>query len=374
MGHEEEDNHTLPTQQYPTKPTCDFCSAAPPVIFCRADSARLCLGCDRQVHAANTVSSRHSRSILCDTCHSSASTFFCSSPSCNSFLCSNCDFDLHGNGDMGFEHERRGVEGYVGCPNGAELATALGVRIDEKGGEEGFRVMEMEKEKEKVFRLEDLIVPTTACHGFHPLQTPPLPKRNSYCGKYKDEILHQLKELIKSESSMNSNSVEDLEPISNLFSWDSSYSQFQGNYNPDANFDSASVMVPNNEERKWNPNDSYVTNNNFQNMEVSQDQYLVSSPDANMMNFVEMNEICPSENYENNMKEGELKETIHVLPVKNGPDFVCPDRDSVISRYKEKRKTRRYDKLVRYESRKVRADGRLRIKGRFAKGDQANKN
>ncbi|KAJ3692089.1 hypothetical protein LUZ60_012439 [Juncus effusus] len=109
-------------------------------------------------------------------------------------------------------------------------------------------------------------------------------------------------------------------------------------------------------------------------MEVSQDQYLVSSPDANMMNFVEMNEICASENYENNMKEGELKETIHVLPVKNGPDFVCPDRDSVISRYKEKRKTRRYDKLARYESRKVRADGRLRIKGRFAKGDQANKN
>ncbi|KAL0905266.1 hypothetical protein M5K25_027457 [Dendrobium thyrsiflorum] len=47
------------------------------------------------------------------------------------------------------------------------------------------------------------------------------------------------------------------------------------------------------------------------------------------------------------------------------------DRSSVILRYKEKRKTRRYDKLIRYESRKVRADSRVRIKGRFAKANQA---
>jgi hypothetical protein len=30
----------------------------------------------------------------------------------------------------------------------------------------------------------------------------------------------------------------------------------------------------------------------------------------------------------------------------------------------------RFDRQVRYESRKVRADGRLRIKGRFAKANQ----
>lgn len=45
----------------------------------------------------------------------------------------------------------------------------------------------------------------------------------------------------------------------------------------------------------------------------------------------------------------------------------APDRRLVLSRYKEKRKTRRYDKQIRYESRKARAEGRLRIKGRFAK-------
>jgi hypothetical protein len=32
----------------------------------------------------------------------------------------------------------------------------------------------------------------------------------------------------------------------------------------------------------------------------------------------------------------------------------------------------RFDKQIRYESRKARADGRLRIKGRFAKSGEAS--
>ncbi|XP_010549213.2 PREDICTED: zinc finger protein CONSTANS-LIKE 13-like [Tarenaya hassleriana] len=45
------------------------------------------------------------------------------------------------------------------------------------------------------------------------------------------------------------------------------------------------------------------------------------------------------------------------------------ERDSALSRYKEKKKTRRYEKHIRYESRKVRAESRARIRGRFAKAD-----
>jgi hypothetical protein len=33
---------------------CDYCSSAKALVFCRADSARLCLACDEQVrHARN---------------------------------------------------------------------------------------------------------------------------------------------------------------------------------------------------------------------------------------------------------------------------------------------------------------------------------
>lgn len=55
------------------------------------------------------------------------------------------------------------------------------------------------------------------------------------------------------------------------------------------------------------------------------------------------------------------------------PDSVsiAQARDSAMLRYKEKRKNRRFDKRVRYESRKARADIRKRVKGRFVKAGQA---
>ncbi|KAL0435832.1 UNVERIFIED_CONTAM: Zinc finger protein CONSTANS-LIKE 13 [Sesamum radiatum] len=58
------------------------------------------------------------------------------------------------------------------------------------------------------------------------------------------------------------------------------------------------------------------------------------------------------------------------LPISGPRELNTQERDSAISRYKEKRKTRRYDKHIRYESRKVRAESRTRIKGRFAKMDR----
>ncbi|KAF8760558.1 hypothetical protein HU200_010028 [Digitaria exilis] len=53
-------------------PACDFCTGSPPVVYCRADSARLCLPCDRHVHGANTVSTRHARAPLCAACRAAA--------------------------------------------------------------------------------------------------------------------------------------------------------------------------------------------------------------------------------------------------------------------------------------------------------------
>ena len=44
-------------------------------------------------------------------------------------------------------------------------------------------------------------------------------------------------------------------------------------------------------------------------------------------------------------------------------------RKEMLQRYHEKRKQRHFRKKIRYESRKVRADNRVRIKGRFARAD-----
>jgi putative cell wall-binding protein len=43
------------------------------------------------------------------------------------------------------------------------------------------------------------------------------------------------------------------------------------------------------------------------------------------------------------------------------------DREARLMRYREKRKNRRFEKTIRYASRKAYAETRPRIKGRFAK-------
>ncbi|KAL6600351.1 hypothetical protein ACP70R_045151 [Stipagrostis hirtigluma subsp. patula] len=47
--------------------------------------------------------------------------------------------------------------------------------------------------------------------------------------------------------------------------------------------------------------------------------------------------------------------------------FMAMDREARVHRYREKRKTRRFEKTIRYASRKAYAETRPRVKGRFAK-------
>jgi len=153
---------------------CDFCAGLPAVVYCRADSARLCLPCDRYVHGANTVSSRHARAPLCAACRAAAAAF---RRGAAGFLCANCDFEeeRQRDGDPRPLHDRSAVEGYAGCPSIAELAAILGVGGCEKAAGHGDGWWPAWEEPQ-VLRLEDVIVPTTSCHGLQPLLTPSSPK------------------------------------------------------------------------------------------------------------------------------------------------------------------------------------------------------
>ncbi|XP_010248195.1 PREDICTED: zinc finger protein CONSTANS-LIKE 9-like [Nelumbo nucifera] len=51
--------------------------------------------------------------------------------------------------------------------------------------------------------------------------------------------------------------------------------------------------------------------------------------------------------------------------------FPAVSRDSAVMRYKAKKKTRQFEKKIRYASRKARADVRKRVKGRFVKAGDA---
>ncbi|CAI9784418.1 unnamed protein product [Fraxinus pennsylvanica] len=97
------------------------------VVYCKTDSARLCLQCDGRVHSESSISQRHPRSLICDKCHSQASVVRCMD--CKLSLCSDCDWN--GNGCLGPGHRRIKLNFYCGCPSRAEFCKIWSLVLDE---------------------------------------------------------------------------------------------------------------------------------------------------------------------------------------------------------------------------------------------------
>lgn len=332
-------------------PACDSCTGMPAVVYCRADSARLCLPCDRHVHGANTVSTRHARAPLCAGCRAAAAA------TRGGFLCASCRLgeekdERDGGGAADSSSDDRGaveVEGYAGCPSVADLATILGAGSA--------------WEEPQTLRLES----------------------RSSGGELADEVIRQLVELARSEAAARAE-MEQLTPWPSpeLAAITGQYADF-GALDADTAWhdDAAAIaaaVVPSTEEEQqaWIAAGCDVGACRTEEKARENDAALA---EPCLSSFVEMSEICPAsvvvtlshggdEGVDSSGKTAPRPQLAAPTPAKGGYDVAYPDRGTVISRYKEKRKNRRFDKQIRYESRKARADGRMRIKGRFAKSGE----
>ncbi|XP_039049761.1 zinc finger protein CONSTANS-like isoform X2 [Hibiscus syriacus] len=102
---------------------CDTCRSAACTVYCRADSAYLCAGCDAQVHAANRVASRHERVWVCEACESAPAAFLCKADAAS--LCTTCDAEIHSANPLARRHQRVPILPISGCLY-APLATDQG--------------------------------------------------------------------------------------------------------------------------------------------------------------------------------------------------------------------------------------------------------
>ncbi|CAI5468592.1 unnamed protein product [Closterium sp. Yama58-4] len=107
--------------------TCEYCEKGRATVYCRADSARLCLSCDRVVHSANNLSLRHQRTLLCDGCNLQPAAFRCVDE--NLSLCIACDSAIHGKLSASQLHRRHAFENFTGCPSAADLAQLWGCEL-----------------------------------------------------------------------------------------------------------------------------------------------------------------------------------------------------------------------------------------------------
>lgn len=93
---------------------CDSCKRASAALFCRADSAFLCLVCDEEIHGANKLASRHERVCLCEVCEQAPASVTCRADA--AALCSACDADIHSANPLASRHDRLPVVPFL-CPS-----------------------------------------------------------------------------------------------------------------------------------------------------------------------------------------------------------------------------------------------------------------
>lgn len=115
---------------------CDFCGEQRSMVHCRSDAACLCLSCDRNVHSANALSKRHSRTLICERCNAQPASVRCSDERVS--LCQNCDWLGHNTG-ANSHHKKQTINCYSGCPSSEELASIWSFCLDLDFSEGGGR-------------------------------------------------------------------------------------------------------------------------------------------------------------------------------------------------------------------------------------------
>ncbi|XP_057524816.1 zinc finger protein CONSTANS-LIKE 2 isoform X2 [Amaranthus tricolor] len=293
---------------------CDTCQSAPCTVYCKADSAYLCTSCDARIHAANQVASRHERVWVCEACERAPAAFLCKADAAS--LCATCDADIHSANPLARRHQRVPIMPVAGCvygPPGGRMSADKFLGLTE--GDEHTTDHEGDEDEAASWLLLNPGGDNQFCEQYNPKREFSVPEKNCVedsvvpvqCGEGKDH--HQIQ---------YQNFLFGME------------CETKSGYN-------------------YNTSISHSVS--------------VSSLDVGVVPESSMSDISVSH-------QRASKGTIELFssPTMQVPTQLSPmDREARVMRYREKKKNRKFEKTIRYASRKAYAETRPRIKGRFAK-------
>lgn len=343
---------------------CDSCKSATATIFCRADTAYLCISCDAKIHAANKLASRHARVWVCEVCEHAPATVTCKADAAH--LCATCDRDIHSANPLARRHERVPLTPFyypLSPPNtttnnnddsdssATAAAAAKSAAINKLFGDEYYSDAD---EAEAASWL--------------------LPNPNKTDEPKSIDYLF----------SSSGNDGDDIDPYLDL--------DFGAEAKPDPDLSSDGV-VPDPDQKGvhhhhlttlqhpaasmfslssyHHHHHHHVSNNNghfdgFENSSAACKPFALSSYHTQ-----------PSLSHSvssSSLDFGVVPDASNITDVAStGFDkqqqmkIIGMDREARVLRYREKRKNRKFEKTIRYASRKAYAETRPRIKGRFAK-------
>ncbi|XP_059282848.1 zinc finger protein CONSTANS-LIKE 9 [Lycium ferocissimum] len=371
--------------------TCEFCGEQRSIVYCRSDAACLCLSCDRNVHSANALSQRHSRTLVCERCNSQPAIFRCVEEKVS--LCQNCDWIAHASSSSS-THKREALSCYTGCPSAAELSTNWSFLLDDPSVgdstcEQGMSSMSITDSQAKD-KSQDISAP---------LMGSSMPSL--------DNELHNVELPVGSTDLTWSKVSNSGAKGSNLFDDDPFYDDF--------NVDEVDLSIGNYEELfgvsldnlnegidgLFGMEDLSVAESSCQGVNAVKGSAVgrvnvvqptcsnAASAESMMSCKTEPPTLCfarqqsslsfsnlTGENSAGDYQDCGASSMFLMGEPPWGPP--CPEssipstsRTNAVLRYMEKKKTRQFEKRVRYVSRKARADVRRRVKGRFVKAGDA---
>ncbi|CAA7407350.1 unnamed protein product [Spirodela intermedia] len=328
---------------------CDFCRGSPAMLFCRADAAFLCGGCDAKVHGANKLASRHARVWLCEVCEQAPAAVTCKADA--AALCVSCDADIHSANPLARRHHRIPVAPFYDTPAAAAL-------LNPANSPAAAAELPLLRPSSSSLSDDDdddnLSEEAEAASWLLPDPEPPASEE--------DHHLHHLHHKQKVEE------VEEVEEeelkTTDYLSEEYPYLDLEYPSSVDAAMDS---VVP-----EQMPAAGLVAGH----------PAAFISPDGGIdfdfgMSKPQLHGIYPSASC---VSHSFSSSEVGVVPDAGaGADVTNPyggrvDREARLMRYREKRKNRRFEKTIRYASRKAYAETRPRIKGRFAKRGERESN
>lgn len=339
---------------------CDSCKSATATLFCRADAAFLCVTCDSNVHAANKLASRHARVLVCEVCEQAPAHVTCKADA--AALCVTCDRDIHSANPLARRHERVPVTPLYDSVDSAKSAGTVNFLKDRYLDGDGTEASTEEEEAASWLLPNPKAIDSPDLNSGQYVFQDMVPYLDLDYGPLDPKLEAQ---------EQNSSGTDGVVPVHNkstqppnmvsepCYEMDFSGSKhFYGGYNAHCLSHSVRTRFENLvcaqkiKEKKITKSCFFVWG--FQVSSSSLDVGVV--PDGN--------------NVTTDISNGYANKHMN----SNGPDSArqaaqisSADREARVLRYREKRKNRKFEKTIRYASRKAYAETRPRIKGRFAK-------
>ncbi|GER32477.1 zinc finger protein CONSTANS [Striga asiatica] len=307
---------------------CDSCKAAPAAAFCRADSAFLCTPCDASSHGGASAA-LHPRVPVCEVCEQAPAAVTCRADS--AALCRACDADVHSANPLARRHERVPVEPTYGAAPTSSSAGGAGEEASEAEAEAASWLLPDPNRK-----LGD----ETGS-----------PEYKSTCGLFGEMDPDLGLDLVPGKQKTGRAAVAEEKHYSadGVVPVQGKNEYGSGQY-PGLVVDG----FPAYEVGYYNPGSlTKPIIYNFTSQSISQS---VDSPSLDVG-------VVPDHTSLAEISDAFPNNTTIVIPTR----LSAVDREARVLRYKEKRKNRKFEKTIRYASRKAYAETRPRVKGRFAK-------